>query len=295
MELAIFLLVVIILAVISARSLKNNRIIIGKPCGFFSKILNEERKIWIYVPQCAEDTDNKKRYPVIYLFDGDKYFAEVTGMVKQLSEVNGDRSCPEMIVVGIPHKDRLHDLTPTHSMIGAEGKTQKEYRTTGGGDAFIDFVEKELIPHIDAKYQTTDQRILVGQSVGGLAVMNIMVNYPGMFNEYIAIEPSMWWDNRKILKQAEEAFTTKRFDGQSLYLGIANTRPNGMDIAQMRQDTTGRTNHGRSVLELADLLKSNPGNGLRFSSKYYHEHNHGSVPLSAIQDGLLFLTEKVVE
>src|SRR4051794_33892297 len=76
-----------------------------------SKVLNEQRKVWIYVPSSAKNS--KTRYPVVYLLDGDGHFYDLVGMTHQLSSVNGNTLCPEMIVVGIPNTDRTRDLTPT--------------------------------------------------------------------------------------------------------------------------------------------------------------------------------------
>ncbi|MNK55562.1 putative esterase [compost metagenome] len=91
----------------------DNKVIIGTIDSIQSKMLNERRKIWVYVPN-SWSPDSKQRYPVLYLLDGDAHFYSVVGMIQQLSQVNGNTICPEMIVVGIPNTDRTRDLTPTH-------------------------------------------------------------------------------------------------------------------------------------------------------------------------------------
>jgi hypothetical protein len=66
-----------------------------------SKILNEQREVWVYVPGSASDTTySKQSYPVVYLLDADWNFSSVVGMIEFLSS---NYSCPEMIVVGIPN------------------------------------------------------------------------------------------------------------------------------------------------------------------------------------------------
>jgi predicted alpha/beta superfamily hydrolase len=92
---------------------KDNKVTIGTIDSIQSKVLNEQRKIWVYVPS-SWHADSKQRYPVLYLLDGDAHFYSVVGMIQQLSQVNGNTICPEMIVVGIPNTDRTRDLTPTH-------------------------------------------------------------------------------------------------------------------------------------------------------------------------------------
>src|SRR5258708_38716380 len=109
--------------------------------------------------------------------------------------------------------------------------------------------------------------------------MNMVDNHSGLFNAYIAIDPSMWWDKKKLLAQAHAVLHQKNFAGKSLFLGIANTMPLGMDTSHVRKDTSGMTEHIRAILTLTDILKSNPENGLSWSYRYYDGDSHGSVPL----------------
>src|SRR6185369_3299172 len=98
--------------------------------------------------------DTSQRYPVVYLLDGDAHFPSVVGLVQQLSQVNGNTVVPEMIVVAIPNTDRTRDLTPTHVSTDAPFMDSNFARTSGGGENFISFIEKELMPHIDSVYPT---------------------------------------------------------------------------------------------------------------------------------------------
>jgi hypothetical protein len=223
------------------------------------------------------------------LLDGDGHFPSVMGMIQQLSEVNGNTKCPEMILVAIPNTDRTRDLTPTHSTLDPTGKNVPDFKSSGGGEQFTGFLEKELMPHIDSVYSPAPYKILIGHSFGGLTAMNIVINHTAMFNSYIVIDPSMWWDGRKLLTQAAEVFKQKKFEGRSLFLAIANTMPANMDTLQVQRDTTGTTAHIRSILALKNVLQQNTASGLNWSYKYYNDDNHGSVPLIAEYDGLRFL------
>ena len=280
-------LFLLLILVSCSRPSKVDEISIGKTDSIYSKILGESRKVWVYVPAGA--SDSKKKYPVLYLLDGDAHFSSVVGMIQQLSSVNGNTVCPEMIVVGIPNTDRTRDLTPTRSLLGPDGDIEKDFKTSGGGEKFVSFISSELMPHIESTYPVAPYKVLVGHSFGGLTVMNIVINHPAMFNSYVAIDPSMWWDKRKLLTQAKDVFKEKKFDGKSLFLGIANTMPPGMDTLQVRLDTSGRTNHIRSIITLKDIIKDNPANGLEFSYKYYKDDDHGSVPLITEYDAFHFL------
>jgi predicted alpha/beta superfamily hydrolase len=270
---------------------QDNKITIGTVDSIQSKILNEKRKIWVYVPNAGQ-LDSKQRFPVVYLLDGDAHFYSVVGMIQQLSQVNGNTVCPEMIVVGIPNTDRTRDLTPTH--IDAEPPTMDSAsaKTSGGGEQFVSFIEKELMPHIDSLYPTEPYKMLIGHSFGGLTAINIAMNHAKLFDSYIAIDPSMWWDKMNFLKATNKGLKDKKFPGTTLYVGIANTMVESMNITKVQNDTSAETKHIRSILDLDNAIKSHKQNGLRYDSKYYSNDDHGSVPLIAEYDGLRFIFDK---
>ncbi|MBK8951774.1 MAG: hypothetical protein IPM85_05070 [Chitinophagaceae bacterium] len=112
-KLVLLLLAVIITA--TGKGQTSDKIIIGKIDSVYSGVLNEQRKVWVYVPHMKAGMQQNagQRYPVVYLLDGDGHFESVAGMIQQLSQVNGNTVVPEMIVVGIPNTDRTRDLTPT--------------------------------------------------------------------------------------------------------------------------------------------------------------------------------------
>lgn len=257
-------------------------IVIGKTDSIASKILGEQRKIWVHVPDGAN-----QKYPVVYVLDGDGHFSSVVGMIQQLS-TGGNTMCPKMIVVGIPNTDRTRDLTPTHIDADPPMMDSASSKTSGGGENFIAFIEKELMPYIEAKYPTAPYKMLIGHSFGGLAVMQTFTHHNHLFNSYICIDPSMWWDKEKLLKETQKVLTEKKFEGKSLYLGIANTMEEGMDINKVRKDTSVETKHIRSILALQVAFEKNKQNGLNYRGKYYPDDTHGSVPLITEYDALRF-------
>ena len=141
------LLLATVITAASAQTVKNNLVVLGKTDSIQSKILNEKRKFWVYLPSGYEGAP-KKIYPVLYLLDGDAHFASVAGMIQQLSEVNGNTKLPQMIVVAIPNTDRTRDLTPTNSMLDPASYTVEDFKTSGGGEKFTSFIEKALMPTI---------------------------------------------------------------------------------------------------------------------------------------------------
>jgi len=272
---------IIILLLSASATLTNaqsNNIEIGIIDTINSKILNEKRSIWIYKP---ENFDVQKKYPVIYLLDGDWHFVSVVGMIQQLSYINGNTICPEMIIVGIPIKDRFRDLTPS-----CDSSISK---ISGGYNEFISFINEELITYINSAYPTAPYKILIGHSLGGLTVINTLMKFPNMFNSYIAIDPSMWWDNQISLNEAKNTLASDKFENKRLFFAIAHNMNKGMDTTSVRKDNTRNTLAIRSNLELSDMLKANSNNELNFQTKYYLNESHGSIPLIATYDALHYI------
>ena len=199
----IFLFVLSAIITFNAQSQNDNKIVIGKIDSVYSKTLGEQRKIWVYTPDMTSGNSNQ-HWPVVYLLDGDGHFASVVGMIQQMSQVNGNNVYPEMIVVAIPNTDRTRDLTPTHIASDPPMMDSNFSKTSGGGENFVAFIEKELMPHIDSVYPTAPYKVLIGHSFGGLTVMNVLTNHTKLFNAYIAIDPSMWYDRERFLAATEK-------------------------------------------------------------------------------------------
>jgi predicted alpha/beta superfamily hydrolase len=264
----------------SAQTLKveENQIIIGATDSYYSEILGEDRPIWIYVPRSAEDPH--KRFPVLYLLDGDAHFYSITGMIRQLSVANGNSISPEMIVVAIPNTNRTRDLTPS---------AVKQFPNSGGAEKFTAFIEKELIPFVDKKYPASPYRTLIGHSWGGLFVINTLIHHPQLFDNYVTIDPSIRWENQSFVKEASSILKSKNFDGKSLYLGIANRIPKGLDLKTVVNDSSKSSEHMRTMLQFAKVCEV--ATGLNFNWQFYQNDNHNSVPLNAEYDAIRFLFE----
>lgn len=249
--------------------------IVAKTDYIDSEILNEERRLLIHVPK----GNSNKTYPVVYVLDGDSYFHSVVALIQQLSLISRNNICPKMIVVGIPNTHRNRDLSPTKG----------ELPNSGGGANFMSFIEKELIPHIDSKYPTKPYRIFIGHSLGGLTVMNTLIHTPHLFNAYVAIDPSMWWNNKNLLTKVKSTLLDEKYANKTLFLAIANTMSEDMDIVSVQKDTTSTTRHIRAILELDSYLKKDTQKNLSYKGKYYEDDNHGSVPLIAEYDALRYI------
>lgn len=259
---------------------ENNNFTVGFEENMPSKILGEQRKVWIHIPNSngGNKVTTKERYPIIYLLDGDENFNTVVSITEHMSQ---EGLCPPMIVVGILHPNRMTDLT-----FG----TDKEFPNyIGKGEKFMLYIEKELMPYIESTYPTTSYKTFIGHSVGGLTVMNTLIHQPNLFNAYVSLDGALWWDNQKIVKEAKPALANNNYKGKTLFIAMANRMERGVDTLAVQKDTTGSTILIRSNLELVKDVLKNKKNKLRFKHKYYEDDNHGSVRLIGEYDALRFI------
>lgn len=248
-----------------------------------STSLNEQRLLLIYTPYANKKIkpSTKETYPVLYVLDGENHFRSVVAIVERLI---GSGVCPPMIVVGIPNTNRTRDLTPTAS----EGNTDG-LKNTGGGEKFISFLEKELMPYIESSYPTAPYKILMGHSLGGLMVMHTLVHHTDLFNAYVPIDAAVWWDDHKILKEAKLALKKNNYENKTLFLAIANRMEQGVDTTAVQSDTSEKTELIRYNLELIHHINQHQKNKLRFNYKYYQKESHSTIAFIAAYDALRFL------
>ena len=102
------------------------------------------------------------------------------------------------LLVGIENTERRRDLTgPTEN-----AKDRSIAPRVGGSQAFRNFIRHELMPEVAKRYRITSERAIVGESLAGLFVVETLVLEPDLFDTYIAIDPSLWWNNGQLLKRA---------------------------------------------------------------------------------------------
>lgn len=190
--------------------------VLGYTDVLFSKQLGEDRILNIYLPE-GYKKDDTTHYPVIYLLDGsaDEDFIHVVGLV-QFNTFEWINQMPQSIVVGIGTVDRRRDFTYPTTI----EKDKKKYPTTGHSDKFIAFLEKDLQPYIEKNYRAGNGRMLIGQSLGGLLATEVLFKKPGLFDKYVIISPSLWWDNGSLL-QYKPGFESENFKQPiAVYIGV---------------------------------------------------------------------------
>jgi len=224
-----------------------------------SNILNEDRVIWVRTP--SGYALGKDPLPVLYLTDGDGHINEIGSTIDFLVD-NG--RMPPLIVVGIANTDRTRDLTPTHSS-HKESTGKENLPTSGGGDRFFDFIQTELMPQIDRSYRTAPYKIFAGHSLGGLMAIHILTSRPDMFQAYIAVSPSLWWEKQHTLHQAQDFFAAHEELNESLFFSLGGEGPDmqsGFD-------------------ELRKTLTAKAPKGFHWGSERFPDETHGSTVLRA--------------
>lgn len=173
-------------------------IVIGQTFILHSDVLDEDRRINVYRPS-AWDLDPKAPLPVMYMPDGGmaEDFLHIAGLL-QVSVGNG--TMRPFLLVGIENTERRRDLTPPTS----SEQDRKIAPRAGGSAVFRDFIRDELIPEITNRYPVTQERAIVGESLAGLFIVETWLLEPGLFQHYFAFDPSLWWDDGRLPREAAE-------------------------------------------------------------------------------------------
>jgi predicted alpha/beta superfamily hydrolase len=178
---------------------------------------------------------------------------------------------PESIIIAIENVDRERDFTVTKI------KTKRP-NNMGGGRNFLNFIEKELIPHIDKKYKTGPFRTLVGHSLGGLLTLNSYMDENSVFNAYISIDPSILW-NEEMMKNKVDSISSISLD-KKLYIATANQGEANYERNKQRHDS------------LYTLITKKSDKPLNIEIEYFEKENHRSVPLVALYEGLKYINQE---
>jgi predicted alpha/beta superfamily hydrolase len=224
-----------------------------------SVILKQNRKIAIYLPEGYDTAVTK--FPVIYVLDAEWRDQHIVPTARFLFL---STKMPKAIIVGVNNIDRNHDFLSDSTASAPSG---------GGADNFIRFFKDELIPYIDKNFRTESYKVLVGHSYGGLYAMYSLLMEPDLFDSYIAIDPSIWYNNLAFLKSAQVEFPSAKNWNRSLF--IAGREGEGMNEM--------------GITRLDSVMKASAPKGLNWKISAYADEDHGSVPFKSVYDGFRFL------
>ena len=251
-------------------------IILGMTEELQSKELGENRSINIYLPEGYSKADTA-HYPVIYLLDGgmEEDFIHVVGLV-QFNSFEWVNRLPRSIVIGITNVDRQRDMTYASSI----AKDKVRFPSAGHSDRFIAFIEKELQPYIAQHYKTTQTKTLIGESLGGLLATEVVLKKPNLFDQYIIISPSLWWDNGSLLDMKAPIYESAFAQKKNIYIGVGKE---GLGLSEIPHVMEVDAN------VLADKLKAAKNKDLQVHFDYLPEETHATISHQALLNAFKLL------
>jgi hypothetical protein len=219
-----------------------------------SKTLQEKRRINVYTPP-GYKAAGATRYPVLYMPDGglQEDFPHITTTVDTAIRAGELRP---LIVVGIENTERRRDMTgPTQVE-----EDRKIAPRVGGSAAFRAFIRDELMPQVRRRYRVTDERGIIGESLAGLFIVETFFLEPKLFNTFIALDPSLWWNGEELVHKAGERLGNRPGLRGTLYLSSANEE----DIAS-------------AAARLAEVLRASAPAGLTWQYEPRPDLRHDTI------------------
>jgi hypothetical protein len=201
--------------------------------------------------------------------DGDTHLLHTRGTIDFLAR-NG--LMPDLILVGVTNTMRTRDLTPTRAVGRRSDGTRGPLENSGGALKFLDFFEKELIPHVEATYRTLPYRILAGHSLGGLFALTALVERPGLFDASIAVSPSLTWDEDYILGRTAKFLDGRKELRHTLFVTMADEEVGDPFPTRFEQ--------------LRKILKKAKAQGFAWGTELLEDEDHGTVVLRSHDLGL---------
>jgi predicted alpha/beta superfamily hydrolase len=236
-------------------------IVIGEAKRIHSVVLKEDRDYRVSLPKSYKWAKDR-RYPVLYVLDGQAHFAHTAGSVDYLA-AQGD--IPEMIVVAIESTIRVRDFTQTD--------WPSRWIGGGGADKFKQCLATELIPEVEKTYRADGFRVLCGHSAGGQFTLYCLTSSPSLFQAYFALSPSLEWDNYLPQRSLEKSLKASHELNRFLY--VARSDDSGQALAEYDR--------------LVETLKTFAPKGFRWHSQPFPDESHGSIPLIGQIDALRHL------
>lgn len=214
-------------------------LVMGRTFSLASAVLGTDRRLTVRLPVGYEKQPEEK-FPVVYVIDGgpEQDFPHIAGIM-QSRELNW--SFKPFILVGVETVNRRYQITPPAS-------DPKAYKETlgakpGGSDDFRKFLRQDVMPWVEARYRTADQNAVIGESLGGLFVVETLLKDPTLFDDYIAVSPSLWWDALAIVTDAEAQLEAMPAGERRLYLTMADEgylMQDGLDMLIAALENTDR-------------------------------------------------------
>ncbi len=229
-----------------------------------------EYRLYVAVPVGYDEAPSS--YPVVYLLDGDWYFA-LTVSTSRLLEVGGE--VPPAIVVGIGYggtvmsqrQRRWRDFTPA---------ADQALAGSGRANAFLSDLRDAIIPYVQSRYRTNGDRVLIGHSLGGLFALHAMMREPRLFGRVVMGDPA-WWPAGGAIWADEQTFRR-----HSTFQGRAFVALSDLD---------GRRNP-EEMRKLSAMLVGHAGVGFNWVARTLPDTSHQSSVGALVAAGLRWVFAK---
>src|SRR6478736_173681 len=194
-----------------------------------SKAVGEPRLINVHLP-AGYSAGGGARYPVLYMPDGGMN-EDLPHVAKTVDSLTALGKIRPVIIVGVPNTERRRDLTgPTRVKEDSAIAPR-----VGGSNAFRRFIAEELIPEVDRRYRTTTERSIIGESLAGLFIVETFLLIPQLFDHYVALDPSLWWDGGSLTASAQSRLAAFDSRSRSIYLASSNVTEIATPTAQVAE------------------------------------------------------------
>lgn len=229
-----------------------------------SKILKENRVINVWLPHLYNE--NKDSYPVIYMLDGG-IKEDFPHLANTIADLIQKKKIKPIILVGIENTQRRRDLTGF-----TDNEKDKEIAPIVGGSLFFrEFINQELFKEINSQFRVNNSKSIIGESLAGLFITETFLLTPTMFDNYIAFDPSLWWNNAYLLQNADKLLSKFNLSNKQFWFTSSNTN----DISE-------------KVQQLSEILKYKNIAGLKYNYSYQPKEQHSTIFRATKENALVW-------
>lgn len=244
-------------------------------------------------------TTAEGRSPVLYVMDPFLTLDSVVGWSRVYGRYS-EGAVPPCFVVGIGYRirddgdfmaRRIRDLTPTPNT----GSEWKPPLGAGQGLRLLEAIATEVVPFVEGTYAAAGpDRAVIGWSLGGLFALTALFHRPGLFQRYLVVSPSLWWDRRSVFAD-EAAWAASHADLPArlfMAVGAKEERPGGGWLSEgFSDEIIAWFRQVANFRAFARRLKTRRYPGLRFDNVVFSDEYHMTVYPAAIARGLVKLFE----
>jgi predicted alpha/beta superfamily hydrolase len=247
---------------------------------------SRQYKLYVSLPRNYESRA-AERFPVIYLLDADYSFAITRNLLRHFTDRGEAR---ESIIVGIAypgaeddvdiyHRTRTRDYTPSFTLENGYGPEIQ--KLSGGGPAFLKVLADDILPEIDRRFRTDPaERMLVGNSFGGVFATYTLLSRPELFHNYLIVSPSLWYDSKMIFGVAQNFMATHRSLPAHVFYAVGSEENQPPPHGSMMVD---------DLKSFAALMKAADLSGYEATITVFDGETHNSVFPAALSRGLRVL------